>query len=386
MSAAKALGFYHEETDSGEDSPAQSGGTSAAPTPGPGAGPLPTPSTSGRGRAGGRPDVDEKEEGDRETNSSDDSGADPPVPQPMPSRAPSPLPGNMSEDFDKQNEADEKDAGKQAQQIHLPFDRAEDDLDYWLQRLEARLEFAGVKSQWLKRICLENLLPPDYSTCIKDLLAKKKTGAGNTIYFECKTRLLKVHGKKPETNFIEAQNMVLTDLPSTAGKKMRDLICQQSTKLTNCCCATTLGVHWRALLPPLVRASMAGHCLKTQFEDAMDHADEVFNSMKNPGGASAATVSAVTANLDETQPALDLTAAVNLKKWNNQGRGRGRGQSQRGPGNQKGRDAKPKTGLQEKETPPKGVCSNHARHGKQACYCANLDGCPWHNHIAPPRD
>ena len=139
----------------------------------------------------------------------------------------------------------------------------------------------------MKRICLENLLPQELATCIKDLLAKKKSTAGTQIYYECKVRLLKVHGIKPENNFTTAQSMVLTGLPSTAGKEIRDMVCLQSTKLTNCCCSVAVGVFWRALLPPLVKAAVANYDLKTQFDDAMDHADLVFNGMKANGAATA---------------------------------------------------------------------------------------------------
>ena len=71
-------------------------------------------------------------------------------------------------DFEDQDETDVTGAGAEARNIKLDFDRQ--DVKSWLNRFEIRIEFAGVRSQWLKRLCLENLLPQDIANCCKDYL------------------------------------------------------------------------------------------------------------------------------------------------------------------------------------------------------------------------
>ena len=169
----------------------------------------------------------------------------------------------MTENFDVQNGTDGAKAQEQASQIKLPFDR--EDISGWIDRLEIRLEFATVKSQWLKRVCLENMLPADIYHCIKDLCAKRQTDAGNDIYLQCKKRLLKVHGKKPEDDFTEALKITLDGgPPSDAAKKIVAKICKKAKPLEDCCCGPICSKIWRDLLPPLVRAQVAPLNFTTQ--------------------------------------------------------------------------------------------------------------------------
>ena len=58
---------------------------------------------------------------------------------------------NMT-NFDDQDATDQAGAADKAQTIRVDFDRA--DVKYWVRTFEVRLEYVGVKSQWLKRICL----------------------------------------------------------------------------------------------------------------------------------------------------------------------------------------------------------------------------------------
>ena len=86
--------------------------------------------------------------------------------------------------FEDQDEVDEKDAHSKMGQVKLDFDQK--NVKKWIKRLEIRLEFIGCKSQWLKRVCLENLLPAEIAECCGDLFDKDKSDAGATIYKECK--------------------------------------------------------------------------------------------------------------------------------------------------------------------------------------------------------
>ena len=137
--------------------------------------------------------------------------------------------------YDEVNTVDEADAAKEARNIKIAFDRK--DVRAWFARLEIRLEFAGVRSQWLKRLCLENILPEDIAHCCNDYFCQPKTEAPALVYRDCKKRILEVHGPKPEEDFYKSQSLVMTGLPSEAAKELRDLICDGKKKLENCCCA-----------------------------------------------------------------------------------------------------------------------------------------------------
>lgn len=136
----------------------------------------------------------------------------------------------MATNYDMADEEDVKDAAAEARSIKLSFDRK--DVKSWLQRLEIRLEFAGVRSQWLKRLCLENILPEDVAHHCKDYFCRPKTectGDLKNIYKLCKDKIMEIYGPKPEETFKKALNIVLTGLPSEAAKDIRDAVCQSPT-------------------------------------------------------------------------------------------------------------------------------------------------------------
>merc|ERR1711951_196515 len=136
------------------------------------------------------------------------------------------------------------------------------------------------------------------NNCIKDLLIKEENDSA-TVYKDCKARLLKFYGPKPEQNVALAQGLVMTGLPSQAGRRIRELVCKKQ-KFGECCCPAVVGKFWRDLLPQPVKTAVASYNIETDFDGAMDAAD-AFNSMARSGAAGAA-VSAV--SLDETLPAL----------------------------------------------------------------------------------
>ena len=83
-----------------------------------------------------------------------------------------PPPPKMT-DYDVTDTADETSAQQEARAIKLAFDRQ--DVKAWLTRFEIRLGFAGVRSQWLKRLCLENVLPEDIASSCKDYFSMPKS-------------------------------------------------------------------------------------------------------------------------------------------------------------------------------------------------------------------
>ena len=124
----------------------------------------------------------------------------------------------MALDFDAENGTDPTDLLGKLHQITLPYDPSQ--VPRWINRLEIKMESYGVLAQWSKRVVLENNLPQDVQNDLNELLAVRKSKASTTIYKECKTLLLKLRGPKEEETFKAAQNLVLTDKPSSAAKEL----------------------------------------------------------------------------------------------------------------------------------------------------------------------
>ena len=324
-----------------------------------------------------------------------------------------PPPPKMT-DYDVTDTADETSAQQEARAIKLAFDRQ--DVKAWLTRFEIRLEFAGVRSQWLKRLCLENVLPEDIASSCKDYFSMPKsecTGASANIYKLCKSRILEVYGPKPEEDFDKALTIVMTGLPSAAAKEIRDLICDQKVKLTNCCCAKQVSATWKKLLPAHVRAQIAGMDMKTQFDLMIKKADDTYNAIKAEAGAAAQPVALITPGkpqvtadfdtsadapaLDQMSHLADQIAAFNksYKKAQNSSKGRGGGgrgaQQKRGGsnGSSRGLAGKPQPkqnkGNPHPDGPPDNACHIHWQYGRSAFRCAKPDQCPWANYTAPPK-
>ena len=320
-------------------------------------------------------------------------------------------PGNLHEgarmvNFEDEDGADATDAQTKSCQIKLDFDRK--NLRKWIKKLEVRLEFCDTKSQWLKRVVLENLLPSDMQECMNDLLMKEKSEAGATIYKECKARLLLVHGPRPEEDFAKAQTMILTGLPSDGAKKLKEMLCKKSHTLDECCAAPGLSKLWRDMLPPIVKAGVASFDLTTHWDEALRTADAIFRAQQSntpvPPAVAAVTtaVNEAAAALNYQTPAdLDTSAdasafhavnqlAVQLaafgKTFNKRGKGQTRGQNRVKPRGAAGRpqpQQQPKPTQPHPDGPPDNACKIHLLHGKNAYYCANRATCPWRDIIAP---
>ena len=311
-----------------------------------------------------------------------------------------PPPPVIMVDFDIQDEADEGTAQVEARAIKLDFDRK--DIKGWLHRLEVRLEWAGVKSQWLKRLCLENMLPQDIAHPCNDLFGLTKTEAAaeastKNIYKVCKDRLLKVFGPKPKENYRKAMTIVLTGLPSEAAKEIRTLICEKKPPLVNCCCATSVSEKWENILPQEVKVAIAGMDFKNEFDKVVQKADDAYLSINaTPAMTVASTkvekkkavkpaVTPATAELDTSadQPAFDqmnqLTAQ--LAAFNKNFKKRNKGGAQRGgkrAGSTKGQSSNV-------DDPPAGSCPIHKKHGRAAYYCLSPDSCPMANYTTPKK-
>ena len=397
------------------------GGPAPAPADTPPVAPaFPTPSTSGGQRGGGlfrsihdallgqrddQQQSDDEDDDEASVNASegdDFSTASDADDNQLPGTARTPP--VMATNFEDDNSEDLKDAQIEARQIKLDFDRK--DVKAWLTRFEIRLDFAGVKSQWLKRLCLENILPQDIANSCKDYFCLPKASAGADIYKLCKLRILEKYGPKPEEDYKKAISIVLTGLPSEAAKDIRDLICEKTKPLESCCCAKAVGAIWRDLLPPTVKAAVAGMDLKTDFANTVKKADQVYNAVKvaqpvalvAPSKPPKASASAAAASLDTSAdaPALDQVANLaeqiaafnkNFNKHKKQQRGGGRGaQGTRGGG--RGQAGAPQSrgrGKPHPDGPPDDACLNHWRHGRSAYYCLEPSKCSWSHITNPPK-
>ena len=317
---------------------------------------------------------------------------------------------NMA-NFEDQDGTDAAGANVEARSIKLDFDRK--DVRAWLTRLEIRLEFAGVQSQWLKRLCLENMLPQDIANCCNDYFSKPKTSADALIYKLCKQRILQTYGPKPGEDFKKALKFVMTGRPSEAAKEIRDLVCLKPTKLTGCCCGVQVGVLWREILPAPCKAAVAGMDMTTQFDDIIKKADDIYDAVVAPGAnpvpvaavkpakksttvTASATPTAATGAVPKTNltPAdLDTSADVsafdqinqlttqiaalnkNFKKQNKRG-GRGATNSQNRGG---ARNTTRGRGPPHPDGPPEEACYYHWRFGRAAYSCGDTQKCPWAN-------
>ena len=168
-----------------------------------------------------------------------------------------------------------------------------------------------------------------------------------------------------------AQGLVMTGLPSQAGRRIRELVCKKQ-KFGECCCPAVVGKFWRDLLPLPVKTAVASYNIETDFDRAMDAADDAFNSMAK-GAAAVAAVS-----LDDTLPALQHdVAAMKVTKANPKAAGKKPGQKKRRDPQDRETWGKPHSDFKG-QNPPKNICMQHYIFGKNAHYCRRSD-CPWEN-------
>ena len=155
---------------------------------------------------------------------------------------------------------------------------------------------------------LEANLPPEVNETIKDLLIKEKNEAGS-VYKDCKARILKIFGPKPEQDFALALEMTMGEglLPSQAARRVKGLVCKRNF---DCCCPAVVGKIWRDMLPEAARLAVAHYDLKTQWDGAMDHADNVYYAQKEVDVKEVAAVKVDEKPPDKTAPKLQRDVTV----------------------------------------------------------------------------
>ena len=279
--------------------------------------------------------------------------------------------------YDTEDKEDGDKAQDLARSIKVEFDAS--DIRFWFAQLEDEMEMAGVGKQWLKKSVLQRNLPVKQKEDVKGFLTLQKADAGNHIYYDIKTELIRINAPKPQDAYNKALSRTMTGLPSQLGYKIIDDICRKPTKLDGCCCAGAALAIWSNQLPVQIRAHISQRTFtKETYKEVFEAADQVFNSSKQ--------VSVAAMALDETLPAFTAqnqpsqVAAVGrgnrggqsgtARGANQRGRGRG-GRASRGGGRGKPR------GPRHSSMPPEACCDRHYVHGDQAWYCLAPLTCPW---------
>ena len=284
--------------------------------------------------------------------------------------------------FDVANGTDGDKAISQIQSIQVPFTR--EDIDFWFCELETQLTIIDVRSQWLKRIALQRVLPPEIRQEVKALLILDKEAAGTDIYKRIKTELLDLFGQKPEDSYLRAKNRVMDGKPSQLGKKILDDICKKASKLDDCCCANTVWAMFREELPTVIRNHISDMTFnKDTYREIFAKADQIWASNKGAdpapvkvaaisGDSNNASVAAVSVGRGKNrrQPRNSQGGAQNNSQ-RNQGAGGGTSsKASPAPGNSNQKENK---GPRHETAKGDKLCKMHHRWGVNATYCAG----PW---------
>ena len=303
--------------------------------------------------------------------------------------------------YDKEEKADGATAANDARHIKVEFDQS--DIKFWFAQLEDEMTMASVGSQWLKKTVLQRNLPLKQKEDVKGFFTLQKDQAGNHIYFDIKSELIRIYDAKPCDAYKRALTRTMTGLPSQLGFQIVGDVCKKPVKFAdNCCCPAHVFALWSMQLPIGIRAHISNMVFtKETYKEIFEAADKVYLAQKQVSVAAVAT-SVAAASLDETlpafssqnQPTVEVAAA-------SRGRGGGRGRGNRGGGgrggssgtnnggggnqsnrnnrNNRGRGGanNGQRGPRHSSSPPEACCDRHYVHGDQAYYCLAPLTCPW---------
>ena len=281
----------------------------------------------------------------------------------------------MTTPYDTADEADPTDVHSKAATIKLEFNVKE--VKFWFQQLEAKMRFAGIKSQWTKMQIVVSILPVDIASEIKDLLcvSEPTTTGENTCYIDCKKRLMEIYGPREEDAFDKATQLIMTSSPSHLCRQIIGIVCPKHPKLVECCSIGMISGLWRSKIPKDVRTAVAGMSLGGgNLEAVLRLADAVYHANhKKP------QVAGISGGATADDPSV---AAFNRNSGNkaNKGQKKNQGQNQNA-GNTT--QARRKNKKKSSDNPPDTVCNNHYEYGKQAYCCLNPFECPWKEFIVP---
>ena len=292
-------------------------------------------------------------------------------------------------DFQDENGTDADKAVEKLGGLQCPFDK--NDLEFWFSGLESQLEILGVKSQWVKRLALQRVLPIEIQQDVKSLLRLPKSGAGDDIYKRVKTKLLQLYGQKPEADYIRAKNRVMSGKPSQLGEALVDDLCKLCDEKLSGCCANIVWAMFREALPVVIRNHIARMKFdKDTYLSVFEAADLVYSSNQGAEPAVAAVASS------------PEVAAVSVKnKYQGQRQsGQNKGQTNRNQSQNRGQNGQNKNQGQngknkgQAQTENKGqkhatatgetLCKIHYKFGVNANFCVSPWKCQMKDVLATP--
>ena len=286
--------------------------------------------------------------------------------------------------FDREDGQDGDKAAENARHIKVEF--AAEDIIFWFAQLEDEMTLASIKSQWMKKTVLQRNLPNPQKEDVKSYLTLQKEVAGNHIYLDIKTELIRIYAAKPDASYRKALTRTMVGLPSQLGYQILNDVCKKANKMNGCCCAAAVQALWVDKLPASVRAHISDREFsKDTYKQIFEAADKCYTSQRQ------ITVAAVSMDLDETVSAFDPHNQPQVAAFGGKSSGKppGKGKNQKGQ-NKQNKNNKPegqgggtKTRKRHESMPPEECCDRHYVHGASAWYCLKPSTCPWFNKVTP---
>ena len=320
-------------------------------------------------------------------------------------------------DYESRDVADKADALNKAISQLKGYVFDQNDLDFYFNQIEIKMDSAGAGRQFTKLQALSTILPQHVTSQLKPLLRKKQSEfPENNAYLLVKREIFRIFGPPPDAAVNRALTRVLTDKPSTLARDLVGDLCDK--QMEGCCCSKTVYTLWKRQLPSSCKAAVANRVFNhTTFNAVLQEADAVFDSTRPAQGVVAAVSEVPTSpsahetgfhqywvGQDSTKGANAAVDAIYYQR----GRGvvRGRGQRSRGQrggrGNRgsasgssgttsSGGGAGANSGTHPRhktprhaDLPPFESCKRHWTHGKSAHFCTEPWTCPWKQFFTPP--
>ena len=287
------------------------------------------------------------------------------------------------------------------------------DLDFYFNQIEIKMQSCGVKKQWTKFQVLTTVLPKHVTDEVKKFLRRKETDyPQNNAYKLLKEEIIRIFGLPEDAGVQRALSRVLSGQPSQLARAMVNDVCDH--ELQGCCCHKWVLGLWKRQLPLHCQHAIAHHKFnKDTFDVVCKLADNVYESNR-PQGAIAAVQVAATPALDDgficptqphqtvVDPNIQAIAAQVAALNRSLGRGRGRGGANRGRGSGRGGSVtnsgagasgsrgppwsaqNPRhKGTRHPDGPPWGACKKHFIWGKSAHWCEEPFTCEWRTFCTP---
>ena len=327
--------------------------------------------------------------------------------------------------FEEENGTDGADALAKAIASLAKHAWEPNDMGFWFNQAEIKMQQAGVKKQFTKLQALSTCLPREVIDDIKPFLRKKETDyPDKNAYLLTKTHILDVFGQAVDAAFDRAMARVLTGKPSQLARQLVDDLCEH--ELDGCCCSKFIGGLWRRQLPSGVKQQISDIPFdKDNFGAICKKADKVYSSTRPSTepkvAAIAPAVPSAPAVYDEAfheswsgLPQDPEVAAVGYGRGQYRGGRGGRGQrgGQRGRGGRgqpanRGQGGQGRGGNQNQnqgqsngqrnqsqqhnrhktqrhaDLPPFETCFRHWTYGKSAHFCMEPGTCPWKDFWTP---